>query len=143
MSNFAGTWQAYALASAFFASLTAIFGKIGVAKINSDLATLIRTIVIFFVLLLIISVKKVWIMPENLSTKSVVFLILSGIATGLSWMFYYRALQIGEASRVAPIDKLSVAFTVLFALLFLGEPFSWKILVGAFLILSGSILVVL
>lgn len=142
MLQFWGSWQSFALASAFFASLTAIFGKIGVANINSDLATLIRTIVIFFVLVLLITYKKNWISPAEISWKGILFLVLSGIATGFSWIFYYRALQLGDASRVAPLDKLSLVFTLIFALFFLGEPFRWQVILGALFMVAGSILLI-
>ncbi len=95
-------WRAFAIASAFFAALTAIFGKIGVSEINSDLATFLRTIVILVVTALLIWARNEWQRPDSLSPKGVVFLILSGVATGLSWLCYYRALQTGPASRVAP-----------------------------------------
>lgn len=136
-------WRLFALGSAFFAALTAIFGKVGVAEINSDLATFVRTIVILLVLALLISARQEWQTLDSLSAKGVVFLVLSGIATGLSWLCYYRALQTGPASRVAPIDKLSVIFVVLFAITFLGERFTWKVGVGGMLIAAGAILMAL
>jgi bacterial/archaeal transporter family protein len=133
-------WRAFALASAFFAALTAIFGKVGVSDMNSDLATFLRTLVILLVTALLIWSRDEWQRPGNLSLKSVSFLILSGIATGLSWLCYYRALQMGPASRVAPIDKLSVVLVVLFAMLFLGERLTWKVGLGSVLITAGAIL---
>ena len=133
-------WRAFALASAFFAALTAIFGKVGVSEMNSDLATFLRTLVILLVTALLIWSRDEWQRPGNLSLKSVSFLILSGIATGLSWLCYYRALQMGPASRVAPIDKLSVVLVVLFAMLFLGERLTWKVGLGSVLITAGAIL---
>src|SRR5271155_144977 len=114
-------WRGFALGSAIFAALTAIFGKIGVSQINSDLATLFRTLVVLIVSALLIWARHEWQRPENLPPKSILFLVLSGAATGLSWLCYYRALQLGPAPRVAPIDKLSVAFVVVFSILFLGE----------------------
>jgi bacterial/archaeal transporter family protein len=105
-------WRVFAIASAFFAALTAIFGKVGVAEINSDLATFLRTIVILVVTALLIFARHERQRPDSLSGKGVVFLVLSGVATGLSWLCYYRALQTGPASRVAPIDKLSVIFVI-------------------------------
>jgi transporter family protein len=116
-----GGWQLFALGSAVFAALTAIFGKIGVAHINSNMATFIRTVVILGVSALIISWRSEWQPPTTLSRHSLLFLVLSGVATGLSWLCYYRALQLGPASKVAPIDKLSVALAMLLAFLFLGE----------------------
>ena len=133
-------WRAFALASAFFAALTAIFGKVGVSEMNSDLATFLRTLVILLVTALLIWSRDEWQRPGNLSLKGVSFLILSGIATGLSWLCYYRALQMGPASRVAPIDKLSVVLVVLFAMLFLGERLTWKVGLGSVFITAGAIL---
>jgi transporter family protein len=136
-------WRVFALGSAFFAALTAIFGKVGVSEINSDLATFLRTLVILLVAALLIFARHEWQRPENLSTKGIVFLVLSGVATGLSWLCYYRALQTGPASRVAPIDKLSVIFVVLFAVSFLGERLTWKVGLGGFLITAGAVLMAL
>jgi transporter family protein len=134
------TWQLFALGSALFASLTAIFGKIGVAQINSNLATLIRTVVILIVTALIITFRGEWEPLDKLSGRSVLFLALSGIATGLSWLCYYRALQIGPASMVAPVDKLSVVFVIVLAALFLGEALTWKVLVGGGLVVAGTLI---
>lgn len=136
-------WRVLALAAAFFAALTAIFGKVGVAEINSDLATFIRTIVILIVVALVVSARQEWQKLDSLTVKGVTFLLLSGAATGLSWLCYYRALQSGPASRVAPIDKLSVVFVVLFAFAFLGERFTWKVGAGGILITAGAILMAL
>ncbi len=136
-------WRLLALASAVCAALTAIFGKIGVNELNADLATFIRTCVILFVLALLVSLKDEWQRPESLSLRGVVFLVLSGVATGLSWMFYYQALKSGPASRVAPIDKLSVVLVTIFAVIFLGESLTWKVGLGVLLIGSGVLLTVL
>jgi transporter family protein len=136
-------WRVFAIASAFFAALTAIFGKVGVSEINSDLATFVRTLVILVVTALLIWARHEWQKPEALSTKGILFLVLSGIATGLSWLCYYRALQTGPASRVAPIDKLSVVLVVLFAVSFLGERLSWKVGLGSVLITAGAVLIAL
>ncbi|MFL5244198.1 MAG: EamA family transporter [Gemmataceae bacterium] len=133
-------WQVFAFGSAFFAGLTAIFGKIGVAQINSNLATLIRTMVIFLITALIITGRGEWEPLDKLSGKSLLFLVLSGIATGLSWLCYYRALQIGPASLVAPVDKLSVVFVILLAAVFLGEALTWKVLLGGGLVVAGSLI---
>ncbi len=135
-----GDLRLFALGSACFAALTAIFGKIGVAEINSNLATFIRTVVILLVTAILIGVRHEWRNPQELSSKGAVFLILSGIATGLSWLCYYRALQLGPASRVAPIDKLSVVFVVVLAAAFLGERLSWKTAMGAILVSAGAAL---
>jgi bacterial/archaeal transporter family protein len=136
-------WRVFALGSAVFAALTAIFGKIGVAEINSDLATFYRTIVILAVSALLVSVRQEWQTPLSLSYKGLAFLILSGIATGLSWLCYFRALQMAPASRVAPIDKFSVVLVVLFAVLFLSERLTWKVGIGSALIAAGVILTAL
>jgi transporter family protein len=132
-----------ALGSAFFAALTAIFGKVGVAEINSDLATFVRTLVILAIVALLVSARQEWQRLDSLSTKGVIFLLLSGAATGMSWLCYYRALQSGPASRVAPIDKLSVVFVVVFAVAFLGERLTWKVGAGGILIAAGAVLMAL
>jgi bacterial/archaeal transporter family protein len=136
-------WRLYAALSAMFAALTAIFGKIGVAEINSDLATFLRTIIVLAMCALIVSARGEWANPTGLPAKGIVFLTLSGIATGLSWLCYYRALQAGPASRVAPIDKLSVVFVVILAAAFLGERLNWKTGIGAVLVTAGAALMAL
>lgn len=134
-------WQVFALGAAFFAALTAIFGKVGVAEINSDLATLIRTVVILVLTALLVTVRREWERPEEISTSALAFLMLSGVATGLSWLCYFRALQLGPASQVAPIDKLSVVLVVILSVLFLGERPSWHVSLGVALIAFGAVLV--
>ncbi len=114
-------WFYYALASAVFAALTAIFAKVGLQGINSDFATFIRTIVIIVALTAFLSYTKKWQPLHTLSAKNWVFLILSGLATGASWLAYFKALQLGDASQVAPIDKLSLVLVTIFAVIFLGE----------------------
>jgi transporter family protein len=114
-------WIAWALLSAMFAALTAIFAKIGLEGIDSDYATLLRTAVIFVVLALLVYVMGKWRSPATLPPRSIAFLVLSGLATGASWVCYFRALKVGDASRVAPIDKLSVVLVAVFAVMFLGE----------------------
>jgi bacterial/archaeal transporter family protein len=136
-------WRFFALGSAFFAALTAIFGKVGVSDINSDLATFYRTIVILAVSALLVSARQEWQSPAALPYKGMLFLLLSGIATGLSWICYFRALQLAPASRVAPIDKFSVVLVVLFAVLLLGERLTWKVGIGSILIAGGVILTAL
>jgi transporter family protein len=133
-------WRVFALGSAVFAALTAIFGKVGVADINSDLATFYRTLVILAVSALLVSARHEWQSPSALSHKGLIFLVLSGVATGLSWLCYFRALQMAPASRVAPIDKFSVVLVVLFAVLFLSERLTWKVGIGSMLIAAGVIL---
>jgi bacterial/archaeal transporter family protein len=136
-------WRWFALGSAFFAALTAVFGKVGVSDINSDLATFYRTIVILAVSALLVSARHEWQTPATLPYKGLIFLLLSGIATGLSWICYFRALQLAPASRVAPIDKFSVVLVVLFAVLLLGERLTWKVGIGSILIAGGVILTAL
>jgi transporter family protein len=136
-------WRVFAIGSAFFAALTAIFGKVGVSHINSNFATLIRTVVIFFVTALIVSFRGEWQKLDVLNSRSVAFLILSGIATGASWLCYYRALQMAPASKVAPIDKLSVALVVVLAFLFLGEKPDLRTVVGGLLIVAGAVVLAL
>lgn len=133
-------WQLFALGSAVFAALTAVLGKIGVSEVNSNLATLIRTAVILVVTVALVAVRNEWEPLSRLSRNGVLMLVLSGIATGLSWLCYYRALQMAPASRVAPMDKLSVAIVIIFSLVFLGEPFTWKVLVGGSLIVVGVVM---
>jgi bacterial/archaeal transporter family protein len=136
-------WRVFALGSALFAALTAVFGKVGVSEINSDLATFYRTIVILAVSALLVSARHEWQAPGSLSYKGLSYLVLSGIATGLSWLCYFRALQMAPASRVAPIDKFSVVLVVVFAVLILGERLTWKVGIGSLLIAGGVILTAL
>lgn len=134
------SWQVYALGSAFFAGLTAIFGKLGVHDINSNLATFIRTIVILLVTAFIVTLRGEWQRLDGIPLKTFVFLALSAVATGLSWLCYYRALQLGPASKVAPVDKLSVVFAIILALIFLGEKVTLKAAIGMSFVVFGSIL---
>ena len=135
------SWQFFAFASAFFAALTAIFGKVGVSGINSNLAAFVRTVIIVLVTAAIVTWRGEWERPEALPPKTILFLALSAVATGFSWLCYYRALQLGPASHVAPVDKLSVVFVMLFAFLFLGEILSFKGLIGGGLITIGAVLI--
>lgn len=132
-------WKYYALLSAFFAALTAVFAKIGVKGINSDLATAIRSVIILVITFGIVLAGKHLGEVKNIPSHTWLFLILSGIATGLSWLFYFKALQMGEASRVAPVDKLSVVITICLSFIFLKEPVNAKVIIGALLITAGSI----
>ncbi len=140
MAYLATSWQFWAFLAAIFAALTAIFAKLGVAEINPDLATLLRTIVVAVLLgLLIWATGKTQDLSE-VSPRTWLFLILSGAATGASWLCYFRAMQLGDASRVAPVDKLSVVFVALIAAVFLGErlsPMGWG---GVALIASGAVI---
>jgi transporter family protein len=130
-------WFFWALLSAVFAALTAIFAKIGLAGVDSDFATLIRTVVILAVLALFVSYAGKWSDPTRLSAKTWVFLILSGLATGASWVCYFRALKIGAASKVAPVDKLSLLLVAVFAFLFLHERPSVREWTGILLVGAG------
>jgi len=134
------SWVLWALLSAAFAALTAIFAKIGVENINSDLATFIRTIVIVVVLGGLLAARGLFQPLASISPRTYLFLGLSGCATGASWICYFRALQLGDASRVAPVDKLSVVLVAVFGVLFLGEHLSFHNWIGVLLIAGGVIL---
>lgn len=134
-------WKWYAILSAIFAALTAIFAKVGIKNIDSNLATAIRTCIILFITWgIVIGGNNLGDIKE-LSKTNWLFLILSGAATGLSWLFYFKALQLGDASKVAPIDKLSVVITIFLSFIILKEPISWKILLGGLLIAGGSLVI--
>ena len=135
------SWQAWALLSAVFAALTAIFAKIGVEDINSDLATLIRTVIVLITLALILFATGKLSHPGPVSAKTLVFLLLSGLGTGASWLCYFRALKLGPATLVAPIDKLSVVLVALFGVVFLGERPSLNGWLGIALIAAGAVLI--
>ena len=141
MRALAGSWQFWALASAGFAALTAIFGKIGVSQINSDFATLIRTAIILVVIGAIVWATGQAQPLASVPGKTYVFLALSGLATGGSWLCYYRALKLGDAARVATIDKLSVVLVALFAFAFLGERPSPREWLGIALVGAGALLI--
>lgn len=141
MRNLLLTWQFWAILSAGFAALTAIFGKIGVENVGADFATFIRTIVILCAIAAILVVSDQWQSFGSVSSRTYVFLVLSGLATGASWLCYFRALKIGDAARVAPIDKLSVVLVALFGVLFLGEKLSGPNWAGVLLIAAGAVLV--
>ena len=134
------SWQVYALLSAIAAGVTAVLAKLGVEGIPSNLATAIRTIVILALSWAIVMARGEHHALGAISRRSLVFLVLSGLATGLSWLAYYRALQLGPASRVAPIDKLSLAFTVLLAVPVLGEPLTLRVALGVGLMIAGALL---
>ena len=133
----------YAILSAIFAALTSILAKIGIEGINSNLATAIRTTVVLVFSWLMVFVVGGQHDIGNINRKTLIFLILSGLATGISWLAYYKALQIGDVSKVVPIDKLSVVFTIIFAFLILGETASKKAIVGTVLIAIGTLVMVL
>lgn len=134
-------WIVYALLSALFASLTAICAKIGVKDIDSNLATAIRTTVILLLTWGIVFFSGHFSQVKTVPRYTWLFLILSGISTGLSWLFYFKAIQLGDVSRVAPVDKLSVVLTIILAFLLLKEPVSPKVIAGGILICAGSILI--
>jgi transporter family protein len=136
-------WWIYALLSALFAALTAIFAKVGIKGVDSDLATAIRTVIILFVAWLIVFFKGSLQSLNTISKYSLAFICFSGIATGLSWIFYFKALQVGKVSQVAPVDKLSVALAILLSVLFLKEVLTLKTVIGAVLIIAGTIVLIL
>ena len=140
-SDSLNSWQLWAVLSAIFAALTAIFAKVGVEGINSDLATLIRTVIVLVTLSLILFATGQFNSPGPISAKSWLFLLLSGLGTGASWLCYFRALKLGPATLVAPIDKLSVVLVALFGVAFLGERPSWNGWLGIALIASGAVLI--
>ncbi len=141
MKNLLLSWPLWALLSAAFAALTAVFAKIGVENVNSDFATFVRTIVILFAAVLMVYITGSWQAPSSVSPKSWLFLALSGFATGASWICYFRALKLGDAARVGPIDKLSVVFVAVFAVLFLGEKLLLPNWLGVLMIACGAVLV--
>lgn len=135
------SWQFWAILSAVFASLTAIFAKVGIENVNSDFATFIRTIVILVTLGFILLATDQFQAPGSVSGRTYLFLVLSGLATGGSWICYFRALKLGQAAQVAPIDKLSVVLVAIFGVAFLGERLSVPNWVGVALIATGAVLV--
>ena len=135
------TWQFWAALSACFAAFTAIFAKVGVENVGSDFATFVRTIVIILALAIILTATRGWQGIGTISSRSGLFLVLSGLATGASWICYFRALKVGEAAKVAPIDKLSVVLVAVFGVLFLGEKLSAPNWLGVGFIAAGAILV--
>ncbi|MDB5556003.1 MAG: hypothetical protein JWL86_5987 [Rhizobium sp.] len=141
--NPVSSWQFWALLSAGFAALTAIFAKVGIDNINSDYATFIRTLVIAAVTLAILLAMGTWQSPATVAGRTWLFLVLSGLATGASWLCYFRALKIGAASQVAPIDKLSVVLVAVFGVVFLGEKLSTTNWLGVAMIGGGAVLVAL
>lgn len=140
MKSLVVSWQFWALLSAGFAALTAIFAKVGIENVNSDLATFIRTIVILAMLGGILFATGQWQPPSEVPGRAWTFLVLSGLATGASWLCYFRALKLGDAARVAPLDKLSVVLVAVFGVLFLGERLSLANWFGVAMIAGGVIL---
>jgi bacterial/archaeal transporter family protein len=135
-------WWIYALLSALFAALTAIFAKVGIKGVDSDLATAIRTVIILIIAWGIALVKGSAENMGGLTKINWIFLVLSGCATGLSWIFYFKALQLGKVSQVAPVDKLSVALAILLSVIFLKEPLTLKSASGALLIIAGTLVLI-
>lgn len=141
MRSLVVSWQLWALLSAAFAALTAIFAKVGIENVNSDFATFVRTVVILCALGAILVGTGQWQPLTSVSGRSYLFLVLSGLATGGSWLCYFRALKLGDAARVAPIDKLSVVLVAVFGVVFLGERLSGPNWLGVALIAAGAVLV--
>ncbi|QJW90201.1 EamA family transporter [Spirosoma taeanense] len=135
-------WWIYALLSALFAALTAVLAKVGIKNVDSDLATAIRTVVIVGIAWGIVLARNAWHGLPLLTPKNWTFLLLSGLATGLSWLCYFKALKLGTVSQVAPVDKLSVAIAIVLAVLFLGETLTLKTALGAALIISGTLVLI-
>ena len=136
-------WVVYALLSALFAALTSILAKIGINGVDSNLATAIRTVVVLVMALGLVFMTGVQKQISNIGARSWLFLVLSGIATGLSWLFYYQALQMGDASRVVPIDKSSVVISMVLAFVVLKEQLTWQSIVGGLLITAGTFVLIL
>ena len=142
MKSIFDSWQFWAILSASFAALTAIFAKIGVANISSDFATFIRTVVILAAISMMLAATGQWQSLSEISSRTYLFLTLSGLATGASWLCYFRALKIGQASQVAPVDKLSVLLVAVFGVMFLGEKLSALNWAGVALVLGGVLLLI-
>jgi transporter family protein len=136
-------WWIYALLSALFAALTAIFAKIGIKGVDTDLATAIRTVVILIIAWCIAFFRGGTATIHTLTKQNIIFLCLSGLATGLSWIFYFKALQLGKVSQVAPVDKMSVAIAIILSIIFLGETLTPKMAIGAIMIIAGTIVLIL
>lgn len=140
---FKDSWVIYAILSAVFAALTSILAKIGISNINSNLATAIRTIVVLIMAWGIVFMTGAQSGIQDITAKSWIFLVLSGIATGLSWLFYYKALQLGDASKVVPIDKFSVVISMILAFVILKEDLTFKTVMGGILITAGTFVMIL
>ena len=136
-------WKWYALLSAVFAALTAVLAKVGVKGISGNVATAVRTGIVLLLAWGIVMFSGQLKEVKDLSRSNLIFLVLSGIATGLSWIFYFKALETGDVSKVAPIDKLSVVFVIILSFLFLGETVSAKVIIGGLLIFAGTLVMVL
>jgi bacterial/archaeal transporter family protein len=135
-------WWTFALLSALFAALTAIFAKVGIKGVDTDLATAIRTVVILIIAWGIAIIRGGAFTMHTLTKQNILFLCLSGVATGLSWIFYFKALQLGKVSQVAPVDKMSVAIAIVLSVIFLGETLDAKTIIGALLIIGGTLVLI-
>ncbi|MCQ2142105.1 MAG: EamA family transporter [Bacteroidales bacterium] len=136
-------WLTYAILSAVFAAATAILAKVGIDGVNSNLATAIRTIVVLIMAWAMVFITHTGGGISSITPRSWLFLILSGLATGASWLCYFHAIKIGDVSKVVPIDKCSLVLTIIFAAIFLGEAFTWKTLLGSLLLLAGTFIMIL
>ena len=143
MENSSNLWWIYALLSAFFAALTTIFAKIGVENIDANLATAVRTVVVVLIAWGIVLAQGSISQLTTVPSRTLIFLFISGVATGFSWLFYFKALQMGKAAQVAPIDKSSVVMVILFSAIFLHEPLTLKVIFGGLLIIIGTLVLVL
>lgn len=135
-------WMVYAVLSAVFAALTSILAKVGIDDVNSNLATAVRTVVVVVMAWILVFATGAQSELSHITARSLTFLVLSGLATGASWLCYYRAIQLGSVSKVVPIDKMSVVLTLILAFVFLHETFNWKMLVGSVLITAGTLVMV-
>ncbi len=142
MTQTDNSWIFYALGSAVFAAMTAILGKIGVQNVDSNLATAVRTVVVLVFVWAIVIGQGTTRGLSQMSGRTLLFLVLSGLATGASWLCYYHALKLGPASRVAPIDKISVVLVIIFAAIFLKEPMTFKVLLGVSMVAGGALLLI-
>ena len=143
MKKVKNMWLLFAIFSAVFAAATAIFAKLGIDGVDSNLATAIRTVVVLMMAWGMVFITSSQGGISSISTRSWLFLVLSGLTTGASWLCYFYAIKVGEVSKVVPIDKCSLVLTILFAAIFLGEAFTWKTLIGSLLLLAGAVLIVL
>jgi bacterial/archaeal transporter family protein len=143
MDNSSSLWLIYALLSAFFAALTTIFAKIGIENVNANLATAIRTVIILIIAWGLVFAQGNFNQLSTISPRTLIFLSISGVATGLSWIFYFQALQLGKVAQVAPIDKSSIVIVILFSSLFLHEPLTPKTIGGGLLIAMGTLILAL
>jgi bacterial/archaeal transporter family protein len=142
MENSSNLWWIYALLSAFFAALTTVFAKIGIENIDANLATAVRTLVVVFIAWGIVLAQGSITQLNTIDSRTLIFLMISGVATGLSWLFYFKALQVGKAAQVAPIDKTSVVMVLLLSAIFLHEPVTLKVVIGGCLIVIGTLVLV-